>query len=239
MPAWLLIAILSLCAALLLAALLTGVSCLAKRRWRALAVCLAASLILVSAGTAGVIELGNKGVHAVWNKTVGKWQRERDRKNADDAKRRAETIAARKALTDPSLLPKAPEDFFTYDGFRDWWRLPLVFPYELEWIDTFESANLQRHRGGDVRDPNKSSENVQDIGKITHCSFDRRFLIGRQGPTSFDKDRPESWFIFEFAPATFRQFGSEREMLEAAKSRGYIGGLSLKSIKQNYNDYFR
>jgi len=27
--------------------------------------------------------------------------------------------------------------------------------------------------------------------------------------------------------------------LEAAKSRGYSGGLSLKSIEQNYNDYFR
>ena len=235
MPAWLLIAILSLCAA----ALLTGVSCLANRRWRALAVCLAASLILVSAGTAGVIELAKKGVDAVWNKTVGKRQQERDRKNADDTKRRAEVIAARKALTDPSLLPKATEDFFTYDGFRDWWRLPLVFPYELQWIDTFESANLQRHRGGDVRNPNKSSENVQDIGKITHCSFDRRFLIGRQGPTSFDKDRQESWFIFEFAPASFSQFGSERKMIEAAKSRGYTGGLSLKSIEQNYNDYFR
>ncbi len=235
MPACLLIAILSLCAALLL----TGVCCLTNRRWRALAVCLAASLILVSTGTAGVIELARDGVHAVWNKTVGKRQQERDRKNADDAKRRAEKIATRKALTDPAVLQKAPEDFFTYNGFRDWWRLPLVFPYELEWIDTFESANLQRHRGGDVRDPNKSSENVQDIGKITHCSFDRRFLIGRQGPTSFDKDRPESWFIFEFAPATFKEFGSESKMLEAAKSRGYTGGLSLKSIEQNYNDYFR
>jgi hypothetical protein len=237
-----LIALTALCGLILFVALGGGIVAATKRRWPVAAACVVVAGLLAITTAFGALKLGFKGVGFAWRNTVEPVRRhiaEMKKAGAEAAKKQAEAIAARKALVDPALLASAPEDFFTYDGFRDWWRLPLVFPYELGWIDTFETADLQRYLGGDVRDPNKSSEqNVQGVRTITGFAFDRRFLIGREGPPYWEKTRPESWFIFEFSTATLTQFTSEPEMIEAAKVRGYTGETSLKSIEQRFNEYF-
>lgn len=66
--------------------------------------------------------------------------------------------------------PPAPGGkFYTYTGFRDWWRFPLQFPFHVIIIDTFESGNIEKYdAAGDIADPNASStEIVDDVTAIS------------------------------------------------------------------------
>ena len=35
------------------------------------------------------------------------------------------------------------EGFYSYQGYRDWWRIPLRFPYQITLIDTFDYGTLE------------------------------------------------------------------------------------------------
>ena len=40
------------------------------------------------------------------------------------------------------------EGFYSYRGYRDWWRIPLRFPYQITMLDTFDYVlwkNMIRH----------------------------------------------------------------------------------------------
>jgi hypothetical protein len=236
-----LIIVTALCGFMLLVTAVCGLVMTFKRRWNAVVACGIVAGVLTMAILFGAMKLGHTGVRFAWNTTVEPMRKhlaEAEKNKAETARKWTERIAFRKALSDPGLLASAPDAFFTYDGFRDWWRLPLVFPYEMHWIDTFESGYLQRYKGGDVRDPNNSEETIQEIRAITAFSFDRRFLIGREGPDHWNLSNPVDWFIFEFATANITKFSTEKVMMEAARERVYIGEATLKSLKLRFKEYF-
>ncbi len=215
-------------------AFVLGIILLIKRRWRGALVCVLAGFVsLMSCAGLGVW-LGGRGAHREWSKLWASYEKG----VAERAAAQLAKINARKALVDPALLASVPEDFFTYDGFRDWWRLPLVFPYDLVMIDTLDSANLTRFKGGDVQDPNHSSEQLQGPQDITRFSFDRHFLIGRRGPVWWDKNRPLDWFIFEFRTEKLTIYSSESDMLQAAVAGGFTGDPGLKSVRERMDEYW-
>ncbi len=57
-------------------------------------------------------------------------------------------------------------DFYNYCGYRDWWRFPLKYPYQMLMIDTFDVGNFEKYNGGDIRDPNNSSEGIITVSAI-------------------------------------------------------------------------
>ena len=61
----------------------------------------------------------------------------------------------------------ALDPFYTYAGFRDWYRFPLKYPYQVMMVDTWSHGSLERYDGGDIENPNASSHSVMD-GWITH-----------------------------------------------------------------------
>ena len=109
-------------------------------------------------------------------------------------------LTARKTFLS-AALPESersavPEDFYAYEGLRDWFRMPLVFPYQLQAVDSTLCFNLMRYNGkASVRDFNKSSENVRDgsspMTTLSHLSFDRTMLL-------FKKEGVDEYGIFSF-----------------------------------------
>lgn len=91
---------------------------------------------------------------------------------ACDVKQKKERVAGSTKETIKRLLlldetsPKCPKNisFDNYPGFRDWYRFPLKFPYHMIMIDSFDTGRLDKFNGGDIRNPNESSETV--IGGI-------------------------------------------------------------------------
>ena len=165
-----------------------------------------------------------------------KWQRSVEARN--NATR--DGLVARKTFL-TSALPEServavPEDFYAYEGLRDWFRMPLVFPYQLMAIDSTTCFMLKRYNGkASVRDPNKSSESVQD-GKspsveLSHLSFDGTMLI-------FKKYGVEEYGIFLYIAGEFASFATEAELWSAAQSRGFCGPKRLIPVAAAFENYW-
>ena len=37
------------------------------------------------------------------------------------------------------------EGFYSYPGFRDWWRIPLVYPYQVRILDSFDCGYFEKY----------------------------------------------------------------------------------------------
>jgi hypothetical protein len=125
-----------------------------------------------------------------------------------------------------------PAEFYTYDGFRDWWRLPLVFPYQLMCIDTRDKAYLEKydpkHR---VSDPNKSSSGV--FGDITRIATDNKVLVFERKSTT-----PASFGILQYESGIRTDFSEEMQMWDAAKQAGYSGRDALLNVDDLFSAYY-
>lgn len=191
---------------------------LAVRLAVATVLCLAIALAAFGMVTGTLVSRAGRKLSAVSNEVRQTWQR------------RQEQIARLKAMTPPDLRAKAPEAFFTFTGCWDWYRIPLVFPYSLEAIDTLDrDACLLRYIGGRVEDPNTSSVSLPL--RITRYAFDRRYLLFR-GETDGE------WGIFTFASEQTRIFSSRPEMEHAASQSGFSGEMGLQSIEEGYDHYY-
>ena len=165
-----------------------------------------------------------------------RWQRSGEARNqvARDG------LAARKAFL-AAALPESersavPEDFYAYEGLRDWFRMPLVFPYQLMAIDSTMSFNLMRHNGkASVRDPNKSSENVRagtsPMTEISHLSFDSTMLL-------FKKEGVDGYGMFSFLAGEVAVFTTEAELWKAAQARGFCGPKRLIPVAAAFENYW-
>lgn len=125
-----------------------------------------------------------------------------------------------------------PAEFYTYEGFRDWWRLPLVFPYQLTCIDTRDSAFLQKLASkGSVTDPNNSS--AVDVGVITRVAADNVILLFEQqiGAAS-------SYGLLQYGSGARSDFESEEQLWTAAQKAGYSGKKILMSIDELFTAYY-
>ena len=165
-----------------------------------------------------------------------KWQRSVEARN----KVVRDGLVARKAFL-ASALPESeraavPEDFYAYEGLRDWYRMPLVFPYQLEAIDLTLRFNLMRYNGkASVRDPNKSSETVRGgtspMTTISHLSFDRTMLL-------FKKEGVDEYGIFSFLDGGFTSFATEAELWTSAQGRGFSGPKRLIPVATAFDNYW-
>jgi hypothetical protein len=125
-----------------------------------------------------------------------------------------------------------PAEFYTYDGFRDWWRLPLVFPYQLMCIDTRESAYLEKYDSKHpVSDPNKSSSGV--FGDITRIATDNRVLV-------FERKSKvtAAYGMLKYESGIRTDFSEEIQMWDAAQEAGYLGKHALLAVDDLFSTYY-
>ncbi len=82
--------------------------------------------------------------------------------------------------------PQHPgEGFYSYDGYRDWWRIPLQFPWQIIVIDTFDSGSLEEYDPSqNIADPNVSSHAVLEK-RITEVFPAEKYLAFRCGKEEF------------------------------------------------------
>lgn len=141
-----------------------------------------------------------------------------------------------KSYVDPSVRDKVEDKFFTEEGFRDWWRFPLVYPYSITCIDTLDAGSLGRD--GDLPD---SWTEIDSISEITHLAFDGKYLlvrvIARTEPPP-DPDTGYVYCLYEFRTGKGEQFKAREELFEAAKKRRFTGELVLITVRGAFEQYF-
>lgn len=125
-----------------------------------------------------------------------------------------------------------PAEFYTYAGFRDWWRLPLVFPYQLMCIDTRECASLEMIDSQySVKDPNNSS--IVDVGEITGIATDNVILLFER-----QTEAVSSYGMLQYESGARSDFENEEQLWAAAQKAGYSGKKILISIDELFTAYY-
>lgn len=149
-----------------------------------------------------------------------------------DSSKMNTTIKQLKVFEEKNESEKAPDDFYVYLGFRDYYRMPLTFPYSLHCIDVLETASLFNEKY--VVDYNTSDNGEIDchLNGITAFAFDNGILIAKQST----EDKTEKFIIYDFKTEKASDFGSQKEAFSIAKKKfNYSGADTLINVM----DYHR
>lgn len=135
--------------------------------------------------------------------------------------------------TPAAMRGKIDSQFWNFEGFRDWYRIPVRYPYSIQCIDSLEKGAINENlAGGKCDDPNKQ-ERQTGVSGITFYSADANMLIYRK-----DVREKVIWGIFTFDSGTNHEYASQEEMLRVAKERGFSGKLEMRTIQEQHNDYW-
>ena len=89
------------------------------------------------------------------------------------------------------------EGFYYYPGFRDWWRIPLVYPYQIHIVDSFDCGDFTKYDPSSlVADPNG---NVL-ISSVTAFAETGKYWLFKDG---------KNFFSFDIPAERIRRFDSE------------------------------
>ena len=221
-----------------LAALVGGIVCLFKKRLGAGVGLLIVFLVAVFGGGVSAALLIGRTLGTAIRTTVTRTMT----RAAQDAERQEavhrEHIEKLKSYVPPEELKYIDEDFFTYPGFRDWWRFPLVYPYSIYCIDTFDDGTLSRC-DGEAKIADGAGQAVLD--GITHLNFDGAFLLARRGADVKQngiRRRLYTYVLFEFNSGQRWVFDTEAGMLREEEKRGYTGPAELMTVEEGYHQCF-
>ena len=157
------------------------------------------------------------------------------------AQKKQEGLVARKnfleSRLDETAKKSVPDGFYDYEGQRDWFRMPLIFPYELSAVDTTDVLWLHRHNGkGPVSDPNRSSDQVGRETPNLPETFSR--LSMDDSMLLFQSHNKNEFGLFLFFSGDFEFFASETELFDAARKHGYAGSTNLIPASAFYDAYW-
>ena len=127
-------------------------------------------------------------------------------------------------------------DFYNYMGYRDWYRFPLKYPYQMEMIDTFDTGIFGKYIGGDIRDPNKSVEGLLIVSALIQRDDCVIFQLPPEGtPGAADQDRPPGsrYAIFRYDSGRLRFFEDEGSLMRELKTDAPLKFQSLEEAFRN------
>ena len=127
-------------------------------------------------------------------------------------------------------------DFYNYMGYRDWYRFPLKYPYQMEMIDTFDTGIFGKYIGGDIRDPNKSVEGILIVSALIQGDDCVIFRLPPEGtPGAADMNRPPGsrYAIFRYDSGRLRFFADERSLMRELKTDAPLKFQSLEEAFRN------
>lgn len=128
-----------------------------------------------------------------------------------------------------------PPSFYTYFGWLDLYRYPLVYPYSITCADRPIYGFLDDERN--VENISNSSDGSVSLGLygITHLSFDKKNLLVKMSEgNAYSVDE---YAVFNFETQEIISVDSEIELFEEAKRRGFEGRDSLVSLR-DYDQLF-
>lgn len=134
----------------------------------------------------------------------------------------------------------AKEQFYTYFGFRDYYRFPLRYPYAIHCIDLVDNGSLYNEKSVDQFDKSDNGEIDLNIPGIKRLAFDGRFLLLEQQneiPGANEHGNSTLYKVFEFDKDTTYPAKSLKQLFSLARQKGYTGPDTLMTIEQ-YNGLF-
>ena len=127
---------------------------------------------------------------------------------------------------------KIPDQFYSYLGFRDYFRMPLRYPFSIHCIDQTENGSLYNEENVERFDASDNGEKSVNIDGIIAFSFDAHILLARQLYDS--ESKTEKYIIYFFDTGNTEEFNTSDKMNVRARELNFNGNSKLVSCK----DYF-
>lgn len=120
-----------------------------------------------------------------------------------------------------------PTTYFTYPGFRDYYRMPVIYPYSISTIDNLIYGTLNDESGIKfiAKDANRSKPL---LGNILEFSFDKNTMIGKTGNDSLP------YFIFHFKNGKTERFQHENNLKTSASHLGFDTIKPMTTVREYY-----
>ena len=126
-----------------------------------------------------------------------------------------------KSYLEPTMLNNDPIEFYTYLGFKDYYRYPLKYPYSI-------------HAMHDQTD----GEQLTGISNIQKIAFDKNYLLIEQVISSKHSEEKELYYIlYNMNNEKQEKVSSYKDLIKIAKSKGYSGPDVLMSL-EDYRNLF-
>lgn len=132
------------------------------------------------------------------------------------------------------------KQFYTYFGFRDYYRFPLRYPYAIHCFDLRDNGYLFNEKDVSHFNENNNDDIDLNIPGIKKLAFDQKLLLLEQQNevTGGNTSGPKSEYIlFEFDSEQISRHPDTKTLFREAKAKGYGGPDSLMTIEQ-YNALF-
>ena len=128
---------------------------------------------------------------------------------------------------------KVVSQFYSYLGFRDYFRLPLRYPYSLHCMDSLGNAELFNEENVMQFDTNGNGETSCDLSNINTFTFNKNILIG----TKTKKEREKQsliYFGYDLNKKEIKEFKTEKELINYAKANGFNKEIEFFTCKKYY-----
>ena len=173
-----------------------------------------------------MIDIAIKGLSVIWTD---------NREYLLDTVNKNRQIEILKSYVPDSLKDKVPTSFFTYFGFRDWYRLPIVYPYSINCADIIEYGQINDELNAVDITSFHGVDQLQVCG-ITNFTFDKNLLLAEQSD-KFEPSKERGYVIFHFDTQKIEKFSSKIELMKRARQLGFTGQYNMMTLKE-YSQLF-
>jgi len=122
-------------------------------------------------------------------------------------------------------------EFYSYLGYRDYYRLPLRFPYSLHCLEVPDAASLFNEEHVSRFDENNNGEVFCGVENITSFIFNEAIIAGIYIETGSTK---KAYFVYYFDKNKLQKLSSEKALFDIL-SRNRLDKEKLMSCEQYYN----
>lgn len=145
-------------------------------------------------------------------------------------------ITLLKSYLSDNVVGNEPEQFYTYLGFKDYYRYPLRYPYSIHSMYTKDNGELYNEINVTRFDENDNGEIYASITQINKIAFDKNFLLIEQAVTSTRTNKIiHHYLLYHFNSDKKEEAPSLSKLLLMAKQKGYQGPDTLITLEQYGN----
>jgi hypothetical protein len=147
-------------------------------------------------------------------------------------------IKVLKSYLPATILNNEPEEFYTYAGFKDYYRFPLRYPFSIHCMYSKTDGELYNEVNVTRFDENDNGEIYSGLSNIHKIAFDKSFLLIEQEVSSTRTDKMINHYIlFNFETEKKEEAPSLSKLFQSAKEKGYTGPDTLMTLAQ-YHQLF-
>ncbi len=126
------------------------------------------------------------------------------------------------------LDSEIPDGFFNYFGFRDYYRLPLTYPFSIHCIDELDNGQLYNEKFVTEFDRNDNGETALNLTEIHAFLLDKNYLVAEL------KTARNTFVIYYFSSDKQEVYQTKAQVVERLQQLNFRGNTNWKTCK----DYF-